>query len=457
MWSNKTKRIILYLFTIISILFIYQSVTYLFKVNSFDDKAVVNNINLLASDNYQGRLAGTIENKAAAAYIKNQFINNNLTTFKDSYYDNFTTFYPEKMSGSPYLRVTTSAGALIKEYSYGKDYKEDMINFKGNSVVFGKDKLSDLNSPLLKCTENGVNYVFYTPTDGDINFRSSFIYDSSIGMCVFLTKDALADLKANLLKGYQISCFIPYTVKPTELSNVIGVIKGKDKSAPPLILSAHFDHVGTDLSGNIYHGALDNASGISFVLELSKYIEKIGTPDEDVIIVAFNAEEFGCLGSKNFVDKYGKELQKSTLFNFDMVGSYYPTQLSVLGGKNDNLNTPLVKLTTDIFKKENIKPGVIFEDASDHEYFRKANIQAITLCDNDMGRIHTLKDTTDNIDIRGIERCFNVISGEILHYAYGNNIFVFYSDKILIFSSVGLFIFVTILIKDKIKKDEKKL
>ncbi len=45
------------------------------------------------------------------------------------------------------------------------------------------------------------------------------------------------------------------------------------------------------------------------MLELVKYIKSLGTPNRDIIFVSFNAEEFGCLGSKAFVDKYYSKIK----------------------------------------------------------------------------------------------------------------------------------------------------
>ena len=81
----------------------------------------------------------------------------------------------------------------------------------------------------------------------------------------FLSKDAIASMRDYISKGLTIECYIPFEEEITTVQNVIGVIEGRDKNLAPIVLSAHFDHLGTDLAGTVYGGALDNASGTAFI------------------------------------------------------------------------------------------------------------------------------------------------------------------------------------------------
>ena len=75
-------------------------------------------------------------------------------------------------------------------------------------------------------------------------------------------------------------------------------LKETDKSLSPLIITAHFDHLGTRWLGNKYGGALDNASGTSFILNYKEAFPPYAKPERDIIFVALNAEEFGLLRLK---------------------------------------------------------------------------------------------------------------------------------------------------------------
>ena len=190
------------------------------------------------------------------------------------------------------------------------DFKEDMINFKSNNLTFGKSNVKVIKEDYLQINTADGPFILFVPRDNDLSFRSSFMYDSNYNMYIMITKETLAALKDLLDKDFTVDCFIPFEVSEASVNNVMGYLEGRDTSTPPIIVSAHFDHLGTDLNGTIYSGALDNASGLSFMLEMSKYLTSLGKPDRSILFLGFNAEEFGCLGSNAFIAKYKEDIQE---------------------------------------------------------------------------------------------------------------------------------------------------
>lgn len=435
------KKLIIPFFLTVALSLFYLSFNVFVNTYKFNSSSVKNTIDFLSSNYFKGRLAGTIENEEAAALIKAQFIKNNLKSFGGNYYESFKANYPHRTTGNAYLKVQDKNGKTIKSYLYGEEYKEDMLNFKNNTVVFTNKNELTLKDKVMKVTQGDDSFVFYVPEDDKLVFRSSFVSDSPYSMLIMLTKNTLDEIKNYLSKGYSISCFIPFESKETTLNNVVGYIEGKHNNAPPIILSAHFDHVGADLSNTIYNGALDNASGISFLLELNKYINSLGKPERNIIFAAFNAEEFGCLGSAKFVEEYKESLHGSKVFNFDMIGSDQGIPLCIMGAKTDTSNTPLISSTTSICSSEKIFFNYLFEDASDHEAFRKNNIDAITFCDNDMSKIHTPLDKASLISTTAIDRCFKVASREVIKYGFNDNPVIIYNKTIMVGSFAGIIIF----------------
>jgi len=103
-------------------------------------------------------------------------------------------------------------------------------------------------------------------------------------------------------------------------ANIIGVLEGNSKKDEYVIISAHYDHLGTKKSGEdkIYNGANDDASGVTGVLALAEYFEKVGN-ERTLVFVAFTAEEMGLLGSIHF----GKGIDASKFvagINLEMIG-----------------------------------------------------------------------------------------------------------------------------------------
>lgn len=451
------KKIITAFFLILSFFLLMYSINKYIKIHGFNHNNVKENITYLSSDYFKGRLSGTVENIEASAFIKKQFEENGLLPYGESYYDQFETDYPHRIDNTPFLKIFDGKGGLIKEFKYGVDYKEEMLNFKKNYFSFTKNNTIKQTEGAFQVVIGSDSFVFFVPSNNSLDFRSSFVASDTRfqSLYIMVTKDTLKEIKNYSEKNYKVSCYIPIDIKKTTLNNVVGYIKGKNTIAPPIIISAHFDHLGSDLSGKVYEGAFDNASGISFILELSKYISSLGKPDRNIVFAAFNAEEFGCLGSEHFVNKYSSVLKGAKVYNFDMIGSSN-VPLSIMGGSKDSSNTPFMHSISLTCSNEKINYKLIFEDASDHEAFRKNNIDAITFCDADLSKIHTPEDKAIYISTSAIDRCFKVASKEILKTGFSSNIFLIYNKNLLIVFSISTLLILVLFILQLRKKPVAK-
>ena len=445
------KKFICSCFLILCLLLFFYSSHIYYTLYRFNPTNVYQNIKYISSNQFKGRLPGTLENAQVATYINIEFKNNGLKPYKGKEFQNFKVLYPRKIKSTPYLKVSNREGSVIEEFIYGKDFKEDMLNFKNNNLTFGKTNIKALRDDYLQINTSNGPFMLFVPPGNDLSFRSSFMHNSNCNMYIMVTKETLTSLKNLLNRDFIVDCFIPFEVAETSVNNVMGYLEGKNASAPPIIVSAHFDHIGTDLNGTIYSGALDNASGLSFMLEMSKYLTSLGKPNRSILFLGFNAEEFGCLGSNAFIKEYKEDIKDSKVFNFDMIGSDNGVPLCIMGGKKDTDKTPFIASVSSTCKTEKIFFNYLFEDASDHEGFRKQNIDAITFCDNDMSRIHTPRDTFEHISLDAIERCYDVASKEIVKYTFKNSFVIIYYKECLIVSIIGILIFS--LLYRKIKKD----
>jgi hypothetical protein len=93
-----------------------------------------------------------------------------------------------------------------------------------------------------------------------------------------------------------------------ESPNVVGVLPGSDPKLKDeyVALTAHLDHlgVGEPINGdNIYNGAMDDASGVASLLEISRAVHDSGIQlKRSVLFVAVTGEEKGLLGSWYFAN-----------------------------------------------------------------------------------------------------------------------------------------------------------
>ncbi|MFX1395244.1 MAG: M28 family metallopeptidase [Promethearchaeota archaeon] len=113
-----------------------------------------------------------------------------------------------------------------------------------------------------------------------------------------------------------------------------------------LVISSNFILLFLNLT-NKSSGALDNASGMAIVFELSHYFIKNPLDNFNLWFCQFSAEEIGTMGSRNFVDKHESYFIKGRTFqiNFDMV--------SVLNNKENQLE--YIK-SYGIFPRKKISP-----------------------------------------------------------------------------------------------------
>ena len=90
-----------------------------------------------------------------------------------------------------------------------------------------------------------------------------------------------------------------------ESDNVIGMIEGSDPVLKNeiVVLTAHLDHIGISKSfedDKINNGALDNAAGVSTLLDVARMILAGERPRRSIMFLIVTAEEKGLLGAQYF-------------------------------------------------------------------------------------------------------------------------------------------------------------
>ncbi len=124
--------------------------------------------------------------------------------------------------------------------------------------------------------------------------------------------------------------------------NVVGVIEGSDPvlKNESIVIGAHYDHLGrggegslAPRSGEIHHGADDNASGTAGVLELARiFSTQRPKLKRTLVFIAFSGEEEGLLGSNYYVNHPLMPLDKTVaMINMDMIGRMKDRKL-IIGG-----------------------------------------------------------------------------------------------------------------------------
>ena len=140
-----------------------------------------------------------------------------------------------------------------------------------------------------------------------------------------------------------------YTQRDFLSQNIVGMVEGSDPELKDnyIIISAHYDHLGIGPAVNgdsVYNGALDNAIGVSVLLELAKSISALNIPTRrSTIFIALTGEEKGLLGSTYYTDNPLVPLYKTVVnINIDGIAFFRDFESVVgVGSEYSNLNSYL--------------------------------------------------------------------------------------------------------------------
>lgn len=115
------------------------------------------------------------------------------------------------------------------------------------------------------------------------------------------------------IKGFDLKIALKAAVATEVTSvtsaNVVARLPGTDPKlkAENVVLTAHLDHLGLNTTGKgapYYPGALDNAAGVSSMLEIARGLREAGAkPKRSILFVLVTGEEKGLLGSKYFAER----------------------------------------------------------------------------------------------------------------------------------------------------------
>ncbi|HEU4409748.1 MAG TPA: M28 family metallopeptidase [Polyangiaceae bacterium] len=126
-----------------------------------------------------------------------------------------------------------------------------------------------------------------------------------------------ANIRSQIAAGKTVRAKLTVDAKleVREAHNIVGRIKrpGSQWSDPYLLVGAHYDTWST--------GSTDNGTGVAAMLEIASTLDK-STLQNDVVFVAYNAEEVGLLGGYDYLRKHvvlGGEAIKAFM-NLEMIG-----------------------------------------------------------------------------------------------------------------------------------------
>ncbi len=170
---------------------------------------------------------------------------------------------------------------------------------------------------------------------------------------------ALARTNAPLPKfEMNVSLRMQATVKrdSMEADNVAGMLTGSDPKLRDeyVIFSSHLDHLGPGRPG-----AMDNASGVASVLEVSRLMKETGAkPKRSIVFLAVTGEEKGELGSRYFAAHPTVPVHQIVAdINLDMFLPLYPLKvLEVQGMAESSLGAQIKAAAEELGVRRTDRP-----------------------------------------------------------------------------------------------------
>lgn len=117
---------------------------------------------------------------------------------------------------------------------------------------------------------------------------------------------------------------------PPTLTNVIGVLPGRNRSLPAVLLMSHHDTVWGS------PGAADDTAGIAVSLEVARAIKAGGGAERDLVVLVTDAEELGLEGAKQFFAEHPLRSRVGAVINMEARGGGGRTTLFQTSSDNGN-------------------------------------------------------------------------------------------------------------------------
>ncbi|MEM8694846.1 MAG: M28 family peptidase [Pseudomonadota bacterium] len=119
--------------------------------------------------------------------------------------------------------------------------------------------------------------------------------------------------------------------------NVVGILPGSARPDEHILFTGHHDHLGVgepDETGDtIYNGAIDNATGMAFMIEMGRAFVQNGGTERSLVFLAVAAEESGLLGAKYYAANPLYPLETTVgVLNVDGPGVHGPTRDFTISG-----------------------------------------------------------------------------------------------------------------------------
>jgi len=375
-----------------------------------------------SSEKFKGRQTGTQGNISARNEIAKQFNEIDLEPLSSKGY-----LMPFFMSFNDPKEIQTKLvvhlkDGQVKEFSYGKDWMHKIssgINVElPIQFVDGVKEISEESKQNILVTEKMITPIEdvraqFVKTD---TFKKTIFNYGAEGSVFQISESLYTYLQTNEKEVDKVKLvYHNAPFKQITAHNVVGKIPGDGKNVgkQAIVISAHFDHVGT--AGELtFKGSVDNATGLTGLMNLASILKEDSKEkpfSSDIIIAAFNAEESNLIGSSALVEAISPDYESIININMDTIGIKDGGKITFAG---ETIGSSLLsKELENIALSQETESTLVLEEfatlQSDHVSFLRANYQAINISQERYDKIHSIEDTPANSDSKPLKSAIEVV------------------------------------------------
>ena len=402
---------------------------------------LTNHIKFLASDELEGRRAGTMGEQKAVDYIIGQYQGLAIQPMGDNgFIQNFTIDEGKKFAANGFLKVNDQQAVIVNDFFILSNSGTKQFNSRASislneaNQVWFKDVNDAIeenaNNPHFDLNEwvrntateiksKGAVALFLHNSGSVVDNLQFNKYDSSKSLdlpIVYFTKEGYAKLFSDQLGTYAIEASIQFEHPTRTAHNVVGFIDNKAENT--VIIGAHLDHLGynedkngLDLNNNIHNGADDNASGTAALIELAKSLLNKAPKKNNYLIIHFSGEELGLLGSKYWLAHPTYKGNFNYMINMDMVGRYDTVRKLTIGGYGTSSKWAEILAKTPT-------PLITHYDSagtgpSDHASFYRKDMPVLFMFTGSHSDYHKASDDWDKINYVGEKEVVRLVQNII--------------------------------------------
>ncbi len=266
------------------------------------------NVTWLASDARQGRLTPSPGLEASAKYLADRFRDAGLAPAGESGSFFQTAQFAEKSPAGFFMSLTAGSRTLeLKPANVDVDTRS-ALDF--NLAPAGDNVLTGTEEQLPRLRERHPALILLAMAGGRQQDRVRPLAEGNDGAIPTIRVYGHgADFLREHNRDLKVTLRVPAPQRRAiPVRNVAGVLRGSDPVLRDqyVIVSAHYDHLGTRGPGpgnRVFHGANDDASGASSLIEIARAFSGGNpAPRRSILFLAFFGEEENLLGSKYYVE-----------------------------------------------------------------------------------------------------------------------------------------------------------